>query len=214
MLTLCRGVDSGGGGQQAFKWQVQTYNTNLTFGHVYFLWLAPMDSQWTLTSHYFNITDQAQSKSGTTSSPAFASSTSLTSSTTAFTSSTSLASSITASSISSTPSQRSSQNPVTPSPGASSNTELLKIGFGVGLGIGVPLVLLAGMWIGLRLVRSRQSSSRSMKPSGPLSQVSKTEHPSNSYPDPNQVHEAPGGSHGIPEAPEGRAFFELGSRDT
>ncbi|MDI1488755.1 MAG: hypothetical protein OHK93_008031 [Ramalina farinacea] len=212
-------VGSGGAGEQIFRWQVQTYNTNLTFGHVFFLWLAPGDTQG-FTSHYFNITDQAQSTSGTSSPTAFASSTSLASSTTAFTSPTSLASSITASSISSTPSQRSSQTPVTPPASASSNTKSLKVGLGVGLGIGIPLVLLAGMWIGLRLVRSRHSSSRSMNPGEPLSQFPIMEYPPDSYPDPsqsghygNKVQEAPGEGHEILEAPEGRPLIELDSRD-
>ena len=209
MLKLYQGVGSGGAGQQFFKWQVQTYNENLAFSPIYFLWLAPGDPQG-FTSHYFNITDQIQD---------LASSTSSTSSTFAFTPSTSLASSMTASSLPSTPSQRSSQTPVTPPAGASSNTEPLKVGLGVGLGIGIPLVLLAGIWIGLRLVKSRQHSPRDMNPGGPLSQSSKMEYPPDSYPDPSQLghygdqaQEAPGEGHEILEAPEGRALIELDSR--
>ncbi|KAF6238112.1 hypothetical protein HO173_003746 [Letharia columbiana] len=204
-LQTIYNVEGGGTGQQSFDWQVQIYNSNLSFSPLYFLWLNPGNPQG-FKSNYFIITNQAQSSSSSSSS-------------TAFTSSTSLTTSMIASSSSSTPPQRSSDTAFASPSNASSSTEIVKVGLGVGVGIGIPLVLIAGIWIGLKSVKQRQSSSRGTSSGVPLSQFPDMENPPKSYPPPNesnyyadQIHEAPGESHQCHELPGETALIELGSR--
>lgn len=212
LLISCPGIDSGGAGQHGFSWQLHIYTSNLTFSPIHFLWLNP-DKPNNFSSHYFNITDPAQTSSSIGSSAA---SMSLTSS---------MISTI-ANSMSSMPSQRisdtTSTNPSPPSPtSASPSTETVKLGLGVGLEIGIPLVLIAGVWIGVKLVKQSRSSSTGTSSDVPLTQVADSKFPPDSYPTPNealyyadQAHEAVGGSHVTHEVSGEIEPVELGSRDS
>ena len=51
------------------------------------------------------------------------------------------------------------------------NDAFLKFGLGAGVGLGIPLVLVAGIWIGLRAVKQRKSSSPNVESSLPLTQL-------------------------------------------
>ena len=90
----------------------------------------------------------------------------------------------------------------------------------MGLGVGIPLVLIAGIWIGLRVVKQRRSSSIGTGSEVPLSQYPDNKDPSNSYPTnqsadyTNQLHEAPGGNPEPYELLEQRNLVELGSRES
>ena len=201
--------DSSGGGQQSFNWRVQTYDADRSISPVYYLFLNSGDTQ-RFTSHYFNITTQAQSSSSLSSS----SSSSI--SITALTSSTPLPTSMIASTSLSVPLQKSSDTaPASPS-SASSNTETVKVGLGVGLGLGIPLVLIAGIWIGLKMVKARQPSSRDTGSAVPLSQFPQgyPHDPSptlkDSFHQADPIHEAPGESRKPHEAPREGALLELG----
>ena len=173
LLIIRLGIAGGGTGQQSFDWQVQTYNSQLSVSSVYFLWVRSATVA-NFTSHYFSITDQAQSSSSSnssTTSPSSASSTT----------------SVMAISTSSTPPQRSSCTTSTSSTPtshttASPSTENVKVGLGVGVGVGIPLVLIAGIWIGLGVVKQRRSPSIGTSSEVPLSQVPDNKYPSNSYP--------------------------------
>ena len=124
---------SDGAGSRSFNWQVQLYNSNLTFSPVYFLWLNPRTSQ-EIPGHYFNITNQAQSSFSSSPSPA---------STSSIPSSTSMIATPAASTLPQTTLDIALASPSS----AGSLSETSKVGLGVGLGIGVPLVLILELWI-------------------------------------------------------------------
>ena len=90
----------------------------------------------------------------------------------------------------------------------------------MGLGVGIPLVLIAGIWIGLGVVKQRRSPSIGTSSEVPLSQFPVNKYPSNSYPInqsvdyANQFHEAPGGDPEAYELSEERNLVELGSRES
>lgn len=194
--------DSDDIGLQSFRWQVQLYTSNLTFLPVYFLWLNPGTSQG-FTSHYFNITNQAESTSA---------SISLTTPTSLTPSPTNLIAAPTLSALS----RITSDTAHASHSSASSLSETGKVGLGVGLGIGIPLVLIVGMWISLKLVKQRRSPSREAAFGMPVSQFPEMKYSSDPHPFSNdstfcarQIHEAPGQPHKYHEAPGDRALVEL-----
>ena len=89
----------------------------------------------------------------------------------------------------------------------------------MGVGVGIPLVLIAGIWIGLGVVKQRRSPSIGTS-EVPLSQFPDNKYPSNSYPTnhsvdyANQFHEAPGGNSEPFGLLEERDLVELGSRES
>ena len=211
LLIVRLGIASGGAGQQSFNWQVQTYNSQLSVSPIYYL-LVESPTGVNFTSHYFNITNQAQSSSSSSLS-------------TASTASASSTTSVIAVSTSSTPPQRTSDTTSTSSTPtsptiASPSTETIKVGLGVGLGVGIPLVLMAGIWIGLWVVKQRRSPSIGTGSEVPLSQFPNNKYPSNSYPTNQSIdyadhfHEVPGGNPEPYELFEERDPVELGSRES
>ncbi|ORY03127.1 hypothetical protein BCR34DRAFT_573670 [Clohesyomyces aquaticus] len=134
--TVYRTTD--GTSTQNFTWQVQSYNTNLTYSNVFFFWASP-DDPGNFTSHYFNISDT---------SPSSSSSVSLLTATSTSTSTATLASS-----------SSSAKNSANTSKSSKADSDVLKIGLGVGLGVGFTLMLLAGVWIGLRIGKRRKATA-------------------------------------------------------
>ncbi|KAH7062607.1 hypothetical protein B0J12DRAFT_724609 [Macrophomina phaseolina] len=167
-------VSGSGSGDQTFKWPVQTYDADRTKSPVYFFWINPGSSTG-FTSHYFNISE------GDTASAVASSATTTSSTVSQSTTSSTTPSSTTPSSTTSTTSNTAartlvtSARPTATTPPSTSSTaagggnttsnspdvSIIKVALGVGLGLGIPLVLFAGIWIGLKAVRQRRPSSRS-----------------------------------------------------
>lgn len=144
-----------GAGTQKLTWRVQTYDSDLSFSPVYFLWLNPGADDG-FSSHYFNITDAGSKLSSSLSSSQPSSV--LTSSQSSSQSSSTVTSGNTVSATTTT----ATSNAAATSPNADSTA--LKVGLGVGLGIGIPLTLIAGAWVGMKLVKQRVSARQEPVP--------------------------------------------------
>ncbi|KAL6716925.1 hypothetical protein ACLMJK_004837 [Lecanora helva] len=156
MLKLILDAASGGTGEQTFSWEVQTYNSSTSVSPVYYMKLDPGTPQGYF-SNYFHISDKADihsvpSATTITKSFAFKSSDTPASHTSVSERKTAIATSpsITQSSLGTFSASPSRLGP---------NSNTVKIGLSAGLGIGIPLILMAIVWVGLRFVRHRRASS-------------------------------------------------------
>ncbi|KAB2572341.1 hypothetical protein DBV05_g8981 [Lasiodiplodia theobromae] len=165
-----------GSGDKSFKWTVQTYDANRTLSPVYFFWINPGSSAG-FTSHYFNITkddtanavalSSVTTSSSTTSQPTTSSPSTTTPSSASSTSSTSITPTSTfitsARPAATTTTPASTIIPAIFNKSTSDypDASVIKVALGVGLGLGIPLVLIAGIWIGLKAVQQRRAASLS-----------------------------------------------------
>lgn len=161
-LTFSKAANGDGAGDKSFEWTVQTYESNITFSPIFFLWLNPNQKDG-ISSHYFNITQGVATSTTSTSNASTTTSSAL----------------MTTSSASETPSNSDvhSQTP-TSSAGAiatdsHSDGTTFKVALGVGVGVGIPLVLIAGVWIGMKAIGQRRRSRQPDELLVPLGAMSK-----------------------------------------
>ncbi|KAK7553707.1 hypothetical protein IWX49DRAFT_223716 [Phyllosticta citricarpa] len=138
-------TSGGGTGMQTFDWTVQTYGASTSTSKVFFFRLVPGRGwKWNFESRYFVVNSAASA----TGSPRPSRSTS----------------------TSDDPTGGAASSASTDSTSDSSSTAM-KVGLGVGLGVGIPLVLIAGVLVGMKVARQRRSSHGSVGSSLPLAQL-------------------------------------------
>jgi len=162
----------------SISWLVQLpQDFDLETSSVFYLGGGTSVGNAVFTSHYFNITNKAVSVSSSSAS----------------TSASSIASSSTSSAAS--PFQTSSTTAILPTGSAQSSNNGLtgstKVGLAVGLGVGVPLILLLGIFIGLKFIKRKEPPVRNE----PVVEVIADEKPAIRPPTQYWMYEAPGTGH-------------------